>query len=156
MQEIAVLKQNVVVSSSKDDITALVDNYIKDIAINGGDVLKDWVACEKYMFLLKQLQEGLKPFVMNDLQTHDNRESDLLGVKMKVVNTPAKYDYSGNKVWEDLAQKIEKHKDQLKYVETFIKSLKGATTIVDEETGEAFKYYPPAKSSSETVRTSME
>lgn len=156
MSEISLIKQNPLISFSKDGISGIVDDYIKDIAINGGDVIKDWVACEKYAYTIKQLQEGLKPYILKELEHYDKSETNLLGTIVKVVATPAKYDYSENEVWVKQKQVVEQATAKLKEIEVFIKSLKSSTTVVDEETGEAFKFYPPSKSSSETIRSTIE
>lgn len=156
MSEISLIKQNPLISFSKDGISGIVDNYIKDIATNGGDVVKDWVTCEKYSFAIKQLQEGLKPYLIKELEYCDKKETHLLGTMVKVVGSPAKYDFSENEVWVNQKKLVDEATIKLKEIEAFIKTLKSSTTIVDEETGESFRFYPPSKSSTETIRSTME
>ncbi len=156
MQELTLIKENPVVLSSKEGITGMVDNYIKDIAFNGGDVLRDWAMCEKYGVLIGAMKEGLKPYVIKELEFCDKKESRSLGTDIKVVASGTKYDYSESSVWAEQKKRVDEETARLKDIETFLKSLKSPMTSVDEETGETVTHYPPSKSSSETVRSSVD
>ena len=156
MQELTLIKENPVVLSNKEGITGMVDNYIKDIAFNGGDVLRDWAMCEKYGVLINAMKEGLKPYVIKELEFCDKRESRSLGTDIKVVASGTKYDFTESKVWVEQKKRVDQETARLKDIETFLKSLKSSMTSVDEETGEAVTHYPPSKSSSETIRSSVD
>lgn len=156
MKELALIKENPVVLSNKEGITGMVDNYIKDIAFNGGDVLKDWAMCEKYSVLIGAMKEGLKPYVIKELEFCDKRESRSLGTDIKVVASGTKYDYSESKAWLEQKKRLDEESIRLKDIETLLKSLKSSMTSVDEETGETVTHYPPSKSSSETIRSSVD
>lgn len=153
MQELTLIKENPVVLSNKEGITGMVDNYIKDIAFNGGDVLRDWAICEKYGVLISAMKDGLKPYVIKELEFCDKKESHSLGTEIKVVASGTKFDYSESKMWLAQKKRVDEESARLKDIETFLKSLKEPITAVDEETGETMKHYPPAKSSSETIRS---
>lgn len=155
MNELELIKGNPVVLSTKEGITGIVDRYIENIAFNGGDVIKDWAICEKYGLLVKSMQEGLKPYVIAQLQFCDKSETKILDTELKVVSTPTKYDYSANSEWVKQKAIVEQETAKLKDIETFIKSLKETTTTVSEETGETFTFYPAGKSSTETVRSTI-
>jgi len=156
MQELTLIKENPVVLSNKEGITGMVDKYIEDIAFNGGDVLRDWAMCEKYSVLVGAMKEGLKPYVIKELEFCDKRETRSLGTDIKVVASGVKYDYSESKVWLDQKKRADEESARLKDIETFLKSLKAPMTSVDEETGEAITHYPPSKSSTETIRSSVD
>ena len=156
MQELTLIKENPVVLSTKEGITGMVDKYIEDIAFNGGDVLRDWAICEKYGVLVNSMKEGLKPYVIKELEFCDKKESRSLGTDIKVVSTATKFDYSESKIWLEQKKRADEESAKLKDIETFLKSLKSPMTAVDEETGEAMTHYPPSKSSSETIRSSVE
>lgn len=153
MQELIAIKENPVVLADKGGITGLIDSYLEEIAVHGGDVLTDWVTCEKYSFLIKKLQEGLKPYVIRELQNYDRAEAMVRYTEMKVVSTPAKYDFTQNEAWLKQKAKVDEETNRLKDIETFIKGLKQSTTVVDEETGETTTFHPAVKSSSETIRS---
>lgn len=156
MQELTLIKENPVVLSNKEGITGMVDNYIKDIAFNGGDVLKDWAICEKYLVLIGAMKEGLKPYVIKELEFCDKRESRSIGTDIKVVASGTKFDYSESSLWVQQKARVDEESNRLKDIEAFLKSLKSPMTSVDKETGEATTHYPPSKSSSETIRSSVD
>jgi hypothetical protein len=153
MNELSKIEIVPVLASDKDAITRMVDQYIEKIAFEGGDVLKDWAACEKLIFMLTEIQKGLKPFVITETHKHDKSEAMQMGVLVKAVASPAKYDYSQNEAWLSQKKVVDEATKRLKDTETFIKTLQGKMTVVDEETGEATEYFPPAKTSSETIRS---
>jgi hypothetical protein len=156
MQELTLIKENPVVLSNKEGITGMVDRYIEDVAFNGGDVLRDWAMCEKYGVLINAMKDGLKPYVIKELDFCDKRESRSLGTDIKVVASGVKYDFSESAVWIAQKKRVDAESARLKDIETFLKSLKEPMTSVDEETGETMTHYPPSKSSSETIRSSVE
>jgi hypothetical protein len=151
-----VIKQaNPIISSTKSEILAMVDAYIEDLSFNGGNPIEDYAITEKLLFFISELQKGLKPYAIVDLASHDNNTSSNNGVEVKVVSTPAKFDYSANQAWVAQKAKVDAESAKLKEKEAFIKSLKESITTVDQDTGEMVTYYPPAKSSGETLRTSI-
>lgn len=154
-EELLSIKENPVVFADKAGITGIVDNYIEDIAFNGGDVLKDWAVCEKYALLIKQMQEKLKPYVIKELSNYDRREGVALYTDLKVVSTPTKYDFSNNEAWLKQKQVVDSETAKLKDIETFIKSLREKTSIVNEETGEVTDFYPVTGVSGETIRSTI-
>lgn len=154
MNELVSIKENPVVFSSKEDITGLVERYIEDVAFNGGNVIKDWAVCEKYSYLVKQLQEKLKPFVLSELEKCDRKEFAELGVDIKTVNAPAKYDFTDNPVWLEQKKVVDEATNKLKDIEAFIKGLREKTQVVTDD-GEVVEFFPVTKSSSETIRTSI-
>lgn len=154
-EELLSIKENPVVFADKASITGIVDNYIEDIAFNGGDVLKDWAVCEKYALLIKQMQEKLKPYVIKELSNYDRREGVALYTDLKVVSTPTKYDFSDNEAWLKQKQVVDSETAKLKDIETFIKSLREKTSIVNEETGEVTDFYPVTGVSGETIRSTI-
>lgn len=133
-----------------------VDTYLKNIALNGGEVIKDFVAIRKMQYMLAEFEKGLSKFVEAELNKENNAELSAFNVKMKVVNTPSKYDYSANKAWLDKKSIVDEASKSLKETEAFIKSLKQKTVVVDEDSGEAIEFYPPAVSSGTTVRVSLD
>lgn len=155
MNELTSIKENPVVLADKAGITGLVDKYIEDVAYNGGDILNDWAICEKYSFLIKQMQDRLKPYVIKELSNYDRREGVALYTDLKVVSTPSKYDFTNNEAWVKQKQVVDSETAKLKDIETFIKSIREKTTVVNEETGEAIDFYPVNAVSGETIRSTI-
>lgn len=156
ISELAKYNPSVALDATKAQMDLEVNTYLEHIAINGGEVIKDFVAIRKMQYMLAEYEKGLSKFVESELNKENNSELNAFNVKMKVVNTPAKYDYSANKAWLAKKSIVEEASKSLKETESFIKALKQKTTIVDEETGETIEFYPPAVSSGTTVRVSLD
>lgn len=54
------------------------------------------------------------------------------------------YDFSNDETWKQLQKVIKEH-------ESFLKTLKQVTTVVDEETGESTSFAPPVVKQSDTT-----
>lgn len=156
MNEIAKFKTSPIVSADKQALSNMVSSYLKELAFNGGEPLNDLALCRKYIFLLEELEKGIKDYVIKELEKEDNSESTILGTTMKIVETGVKYDYSASKPWAEQKSKVDEESKKLKDIEGLAKSLKGKMVMVDEETGETFEYFPPAKTSSTSIRVTIQ
>jgi hypothetical protein len=156
MNEIAKFKTSPIVSADKQALSDMVSSYLKELAFNGGEPLNDLALCRKYIFLLEELEKGIKDYVIKELEKEDNSESTILGTTMKIVETGVKYDYSASKPWAEQKSKVDEESKKLKDIEGLAKSLKGKMVMVDEETGETFEYFPPAKTSSTSIRVTIQ
>jgi hypothetical protein len=152
MSEIAQLKQSPIFSATKAESIGMVNSYLEDLAFNGGDPLKDLVLCRKYIFLLEEIEKGLKGFAMSELEKFDNNETELLSSTLKAVETGIKFDFTASSAWVAQKEAVDKATAKLKEIEAFAKACKEKTTVVDSETGEALDYFPPSKSSSTSIR----
>lgn len=155
MSGIIKLNQNSIVSANKSEMIGMVNSYLEEIAFNGGEPLKDLVLCRKYLFILDEIEKGLKGFAMNELKNFDNSETELSDSVLKEVETGVKYDFSASSAWVSQKKVVDEATAKLKEIESFAKACKGKTTIVDPETGETFDYFPPTKSSSTTIRVTL-
>lgn len=155
MNELVKINSEAVIATPKSEMIAMVDNYIEKLSIEGGNPSEDLVRCAKYMFLLEELEKRLREYSANELRNHDNNEMDILGNKAKLVETGIKFDFTASKSWVEQKKIVDEASKKLKDIEAFTKSLKSKTTVVDEETGESYEFYPPAKSSSTTVRVTI-
>lgn len=110
----------------------------------------------------KAIQDALK------IVTDDDRVKDLVICKvekygnnttynsasLQVKEIGVKYDYSvcNDSIYNDLVDNIEKLKETLKQREKFLKSISSdGTLMVDEETGEVNKIYPPIKMAAQGI-----
>jgi hypothetical protein len=155
MNELVKLKDSPILSADKAGMVAMVDTYLEDLAMNGGEPLKDLALCRKFIFLLEELEKGLKEYAIAELRGYDREENEVLGATLKVVEAAPKFDFSATGSWSEQKKIVESESKKLKEVEAFIKTLKSKTTIVDEETGETHEFFPAAKSSSTTIRVTL-
>lgn len=155
MSELATLKKSTIVSADKREMTNIVSQYLEDMAYNGGEPLKDLALCRKYIFLLEELEKGLKDFAIKELETYDRNETDVLGTTVKAVEGGVRWDFSESSAWASQKARVDAETKRLKDIEAFAKTLKSKTTVVDEETGETIEYFPPAKTSSTSIRVTL-
>ena len=155
MSELATLKKSTIVSADKREMTNIVSQYLEDMAYNGGEPLKDLALCRKYIFLLEELEKGLKDFAIKELETYDRNETDVLGTTVKAVEGGVRWDFSESSAWASQKARVDAETKRLKDIEAFAKTLKSKTTVVDEETGEAVEYFPPSKTSSTSIRVTL-
>jgi hypothetical protein len=155
MSDIIKLESSPVYSANKAQMVDMVSNYLEKVAFEGGDPLKDIAICRKYIFLLEELEKGLKEYALEELSTFDREETELLDVSLKKVETPAKFDFSANSNWVAQKKVLDDANIKLKEIEALAKTLKSKTSILDETTGEITEMFPPIKSSSSTIRVSL-
>jgi hypothetical protein len=155
MSEIVQLKQSSILSANKAEMVGMVNRYLEEVAFSGGEPLKDLVLCRKYIFVLEELEKGLKGFAINELNTFDNKETELADSVLKEVESGVKYDFSASDAWVSQKKVVDEANAKLKEIEAFAKACKEKTTIVDPSTGEVLDYFPPTKSSSTTIRVTL-
>lgn len=156
MNEISIIRNTPVLGASKEELSTMVNSYLKELAYNGGDVLKDLALCRKYSFLLEELEKGIKSYVLKELSSFERNEASVLGAEIKTVESGVKYDYSESSEWVKQKKVVDEATAKLKDIETFIKSLKSKTTVVDDNTGEVIEFFPASKSSSTTIRVTLQ
>ena len=103
---------------------------------------------------LEQVSAEIKPLVIEEAQKYDKNESltVLGGYTVEVKEMGVKYNFSqcGHPRWTQIDEEIKALNEERKAIEATLKTLKGKTIVVDEETGETFELYPPSKQSSTT------
>ncbi|MDE5774181.1 MAG: hypothetical protein K2H86_06970 [Muribaculaceae bacterium] len=79
------------------------------------------------------------------------------GANICVAEVGVKYDFSvcHDPEWDELAKQKAEIEAQLKAREAFLRTVPGQQTIVSEETGQVVTIYPPAKSSSTSVKVTF-
>jgi hypothetical protein len=155
MNELVKLEQsNLVKETAKEGLDNIVNAYIERISFEGGDVEGDYALCEKYIYMLTEMKNGLKPFVETEANKYEGSTVSKFGVSMQAVDT-TKFDFSLNQKWVEQKKAVEEQSKKLKEIEAFVKSIKSSTTVVDPETGEITEYFPPVKNSNRTIRASI-
>lgn len=144
---------NQILSQSKSDLNQFAIQFAS--AMEGNNSLKLIASIAKFQHLLSELDKKLKDQAINDLLLCDGSKANAFGVDFSIMESGIKYDYSANEKWNELDVQINALKEKQKDIEAFCKSLKASTTTVDEETGEAIKWFPPAKSSTTTIKKTI-
>jgi uncharacterized coiled-coil DUF342 family protein len=106
--------------------------------------------------LFDAVKDELRGRVLDELNAYTKGEEvTLFGATFEVIEAGTKYDYSGcnDAEYDELSQQINELTARRKDREKFLRSIKNATTIVNEETGELVRILPPVKTSTTTYKT---
>jgi hypothetical protein len=106
--------------------------------------------------LFDAVKDELRGRVLDELNAYTKGEEvTLFGATFEVIEAGTKYDYSGcnDTEYDDLTAAINELTARRKEREKFLRGIKNATTIVNEETGELVRILPPVKSSTTTYKT---
>lgn len=99
-----------------------------------------------------------KKLVVEEAEKQDGKSFQFHNAKFEVKETGVKYDYSKCEdiVYNRMLQESEELAAKIKAREAMLKSVSPKGMIVtDEETGETFTVYPPAKSSTTNVAVTL-
>ena len=101
------------------------------------------------------LYDALRPLITDSIiQEIDKGNTSSNGVEVSTMETAIKYDYTTTKKWVELHYEIEKLTQELKVLETTIKTLTRPMQILDEATGELIEIKPAKKSSKTSFKVS--
>lgn len=75
------------------------------------------------------------------------------GAELKIGETGVKYDFTvcQDPVWNTLNEQLEQIREQMSVREKYLKALCFTKTEIDEDTGEVYTLYPPARQSTTSV-----
>lgn len=100
-----------------------------------------------------------KDHVLDAATKYGQKSFEFMSSKVEIKETGVKYDFSKceDKVLDALYAKSVELETAIKLRETMLKSVDGTKGMIvtDEETGETFTVYPPAKSSTTSVAITL-
>jgi hypothetical protein len=106
--------------------------------------------------LFDAVKEELRGRVLDELNAYTKGEEvTLFGATFEVIEAGTKYDYTGcnDAEYNELTRAIDLLITKRKEREKFLRGIKNATTVVNEETGELVRILPPVKTSTTTYKT---
>jgi len=106
--------------------------------------------------LFDAIKDELRGRVLDELNVYTKGEEVVLfGATFEVIEAGTKYDYTGcnDAEYDELSQQINELTARRKEREKFLRGIKNATTVVNEETGELTRILPPVKTSTTTYKT---
>ena len=135
---------------SKADLTNLAKKQANEIIENGSSEIA-FAALTKIEYLAKTTKDNLKKDAFLEVKKGNDYA---FGVKLSTMGVTS-YDYSkcGDKELEELEAKAKEYSEKITERKSFLKGLKSSITILNEETGETFKVFPPLKKVVDTIKT---
>ncbi len=109
--------------------------------------------------VIKDVKENLcyRESLLNEAEKY-GKSFTKNGCDFTIKESASKYDYSNCNYppYQKLQKQLELISEEKKSTETYLKSIPiSGTTVVDEETGEVLKIYPPSKSSKTIVQVTI-
>jgi hypothetical protein len=153
--ELELFNNNSIQEMGKSDITNFANSISEFITENGGEIIKTLAIATKYQLLFSEIEKNLSKTGINELLAYDNSKTNAFRVELQVAEVGTKYDFTANAKWNTIQEQINLLKEEQKNIEAFCKSLKSNTITVDEETGESFEFFPPAKSSTTSIKKTI-
>mgnify|MGYP000255181868 FL=1 len=125
----------------KEEITALAEKQIQEI-LDAGSAEQAYAFLHKVGLMIDTVKNGIKDSAITEIERGNNHAFGVKLIKMSKTTN----DYSTDPTHVALKQQLASH-------ETFLKSLKAATTLLNENTGELTTYSPPIKKISDYIKT---
>lgn len=136
---------------TKSNIDLVAQPIIKNIEDGNSNVLEFQV---KAKFLIEVLNNALKKTKDDAIKDVQKGTTNYLGAKLEIIETGTKYEYSTNKDWQELENKIVELKKQQKEIEDLIKiATKKGVAIVNPNTGETIM--PVVKTSETNLKITL-
>lgn len=143
---------------TKSNVKTLAEQMISDIKSGSTNLFETASKIEFMIQTLDQVMTSVREQLVDEL--HKYGQESKVGVKtngvtFKIKETGVKYDYSNTALWVAKKQAIDELTNDLKSLESTLKSVKTKMTTVDENTGEIMEFWQPIKSSKTSVEITL-
>lgn len=131
-----------------------ITSFASEIVEKSTDPIKQLAVVAKVQHLCKELELGFKKVCLSEIQNFEGQKTFVQGVELSQAEVGTKYDYSSSPIWNELESQIVELKSKQKEHEDFLKALKSKTQILTDD-GEVIELFPPAKSSSTSIKLTI-
>jgi hypothetical protein len=137
-----------------DQITEFSRQLIAELDSGDLDPLKFKIALKAIEKTMEIIKPTLDKLARDAAEQYGEKSFNLIGAKVELKEAGARYDYTlcGWPVRNRIEVQRQEIDAKLKECDTFLKSIKSPTTIVDEDTGEVVTVHPPVKTATSTVQ----
>jgi hypothetical protein len=141
---------------SKSQAQLFAQQIIDQVESGSLDALEVHIRCKAFMVALTQVIESIESTTLAEAEKH-GKSFDFKSARIEVKELGSKwhFDKSNDSKYFSIKSNIEKLDIERKDRETFLKSLKSKTSILDEETGELIEVFPPYKTSKTGITVTL-
>lgn len=133
---------------SKSQVQIFAQTIIEQVESGYLDALEVDIRSTALIDALSQIIKSIEPLTLAEADKHGKSfEYKNAKIQVKELGSKWHYDKSNDSKYFSIKSNIEKLDIERKNRETFLKSLKQKTSILDEETGELIEIFPPYKTS---------
>ena len=142
--------------ASKSQAQTFAQEIIEQVESGNYDALEVHIRCKALMVALTQVIESIETTTLAEAEKH-GKSFDFKSARIEVKELGSKwhFDKSNDSKYFSIKSNIEKLDIERKDRETFLKSLKSKTSILDEETGELIEIFPPYKTSKTGITVTL-
>jgi hypothetical protein len=142
--------------ASKSQAQTFAQTIIEQVESGSLDALEVHIRCKAFMVALTQVIESIETTTLAEAEKH-GKSFDFKSARIEVKELGSKwhFDKSNDSKYFSIKSNIEKLDIERKDRETFLKSLKSKTSILDEETGELIEIFPPYKTSKTGITVTL-
>ena len=137
---------------SKSQVQIFAQQIIDQVESGSLDALEVDIRSKALIDALSQIIKSIANLTLAEADKHGKSfEYKNAKIQVKELGSKWHYDKSNDSKYFSIKSNIEKLDIERKDRETFLKSLKQKTSILDEETGELIEVFPPYKTSTTGV-----
>jgi hypothetical protein len=141
---------------SKSQAQIFAQTIIEQVESGSLDALEVHIRCKALMVALGQVIESIETLTLSEAEKHGKSfEFKNARIEVKELGSKWHFDKSNDSKYFSIKSNIEKLDIERKDRETFLKSLKQKTSILDEETGELIEIFPPYKTSKTGITVTL-
>lgn len=138
--------------SGKSDLCTYADALVETYYTEGYDTLLLMAEAAKLELIAARIKEKAKAVSVREVQTYGREGVTKLGVSMTIREVGTTYDYSTDQVWQQLKDRERIAADHRKQHENYLRALPdGGKITINDETGELYCAYRPAKEASDGI-----
>ena len=151
------LIENQLTKTQQADMAETIISKIESGDINPLAVQVGLSAIENVIKTVKA-SELYKDSTLVEAEKYDSKTFNCYGAQLQIKEVGVKYDFTKceDPIWNELNDKMEIIKASMKEREDILKRIPySGQTMVDEDSGEVYKVYPPLKTSTTSVTTTF-
>jgi len=150
------ISQITIFNTSKEGINKYVNQCIQEVEAGILPPLHMAVYLKTMEKIIEGIQKGIKESALAEAEKYE-KSFDFHGARIEMAELGTKYDYTscGDIVLNELNKQISELSEKKKEHETMLKTVKEGMTMVDENTGEIYKIFPPIKSSTTGIKITI-
>jgi hypothetical protein len=142
--------------ASKSQAQTFAQEIIEQVESGNYDALEVHIRAKAFMVALTQVIESIETTTLAEAEKHGKSfEFKSARIEVKELGSKWHFDKSNDSKYFSIKSNIEKLDIERKDRETFLKSLKSKTSILDEETGELIEIFPPYKTSKTGITVTL-
>lgn len=143
---------------SKENIKNVATRIINSVESGMQPPLEVYARLKFAEQTIESCLDGVKPYAIDEITKYNKGEKvTSLGAEIKAKEVGAKYDYTvcNHADYNQLMVEYNAILEKKKAIEATLKTIKEPYTVVNEDTGETYKVYPPLKTSTSSIEVSI-